>query len=585
MQDVELLREYVRSDSQKAFAELARRHVDFVYSVALRQVRDPATAEDVTQIVFIALARRAADLRPDTILSAWLFQATRLASRNLLRMQARRVRHEQKAAEMRPTEEIPPDPAWEQVEPHLNDALARLGQSTRSAVLLRFFENKSFREVGETLGITELAARQRVFRGLEKLRATFARRGTVVPAGALGELLARHALHPAPPHLGAQAASAGVGTAASAHQLGIAKGVVALMAWTKTKIAVTCAAGLLLIGGAATVTQHFVSGNRDEVVIAPGTLPKQTRFPNAPPIPGMEPPYGTLVTPDGKPLPNVHVAMGDETNRLEPFSPTLGGMAHSSSDRNGYFNLGVGFPNDHPWAVIVSGPEGFAQITASQLQIDRRVVVQPWARVEGYARFGERPAGGATVRAARFGFPGFDVPWAINFDQTTKVGPDGHFAFDRIVPGGVWLELEYPGLSQRHFVGVRIKPGEVKRVDLGGAGRTIVAWLAHPAPRVHGSFELVSDVPQDSDAALLAGQPYTFRIPSDGTFQLRDVPPGTYRLELTQDDKDGMSIAASAASAIAVPPLAASDAASPVDLGTLTLSPATQPAARAQTGP
>ena len=582
MEDVQLLREYVRSGSQEAFAELVRRHVDFVYSTALRQVRDPAAAEDVTQIVFIALSRRAAGLRPDSVLSAWLFKAARLASRNVLRMQFRRTRHEQKAAEMRPTDDNPPDAAWEKVEPQLNDALDRLNQSTRSAVLLRFFEGRSFREVGEALGISELAARQRVFRGLEKLRDSFARGGAVLPAATVGELLTRHALHTAPAHLAGQAASIAAGTvAASPHQLTLSKGVAVLMAWTKTKIAVTCAAALLLIGGAATITHHFLAASADQVVIRRGTLPKQTRFPNAPPIPGMEPPYGTLVSPDGKPLPNVRIAMGDETNRLQPFTPTLGGMAQTSSDRVGHFNLGVAFPKDHPWAAIVSGSDGFAQITAEQLKADRRVVVQPWAQVEGYARFGDRPAAGARVRAARFGFPGLEVPWAINFDQTVQVGPDGHFAFDRIAPGGVWLELEYPGLSQTHFVGVRIKPGEPKHVDLGGAGRAVVGKLAHPAPQAHGSLTCVSEVPEDSDAALLTGQPYVFRVGTDGAFQIRDVPPGTYRLELMQDAKNGMNIAASASATVVIPPLSQGQPNEPIEISIPLLAPTTRSAAQA----
>ena len=581
MQDPELLREFVQGGSREAFAELTRRHVNFVHSVALRQVRDPATAEDVTQIVFIALWRRAADLRPNTILSAWLFKAARLASRNVLRMQARRSRHEQKAAEMRPTVDTPPDAAWEQIEPGLNDALARLNQSTRSAILLRFFEGRSFREVGEALGITELTARQRVFRGLEKLRQSFARRGAVLPTALIGELLTRHAAGPAPVHLASQIVSSASGTvAASAHHITIAKGVAALMAWTKTKIAVTCAAGLLMIGGAATVT-HYITAKDDQVAIQPGTLPTQTLFPNGPPPEG-EPPYGTLVTPDGKPLPNVHVAMGDEKDRLEPFTPTLGGMAHSSTDRNGYFNLGVVFPKDHPWAAVVSGLDGFAQITAAQLKADRRVVVQPWAHVDGYARFGDRPATGARVRAARFGFPGLDVPWAIDFDQTVQVGPDGHFAFDRIAPGGVWLQLEYPGLSQSHQVGLRIQAGEPKHMDLGGPGRTVIGRLANPQPRAHGGLAPISTAPSNSDTALLRDQPYLFRVAPDGTFAVRDVPPGTYRLDLTLDSKDGMNIAASATSTVVVSSPTQADGNQPINVGSFSLTAAaasTRPAA------
>ncbi len=78
--DMELLRDYDRQGLEEAFAELVRRHINLVYSVALRHVRVAAHAEEITQAVFVILARKAAGLRPDTILEGWLHETTRLTA-------------------------------------------------------------------------------------------------------------------------------------------------------------------------------------------------------------------------------------------------------------------------------------------------------------------------------------------------------------------------------------------------------------------------------------------------------------------------------------------------------------------------
>ena len=98
--DFELLRRYVAEGSEEAFALLARRYVNLVYSAALRQVRDRHLAEDVTQAVFLVLARKAKSIRRKTPLSAWLHTTTRYAAGDVLRARARRMRIEHKAAGM-----------------------------------------------------------------------------------------------------------------------------------------------------------------------------------------------------------------------------------------------------------------------------------------------------------------------------------------------------------------------------------------------------------------------------------------------------------------------------------------------------
>ena len=199
MSDWELLQAYAKDHSETAFAELVQRHLNWVYSTALRQVRDAHLAEDVAQAVFVLLARKAGSLRPGTILSGWLFRTTRFVASRALRTEYRRKAREQTAVTMSST--ISSDDneiLWNQLTPHLDQAVAALSQADRSAILLRFYEKKPLREVGEHLGLTEEAAKKRVSRAIEKLRDLITRRGVVLGGTALAVALAEQAVQGAP---------------------------------------------------------------------------------------------------------------------------------------------------------------------------------------------------------------------------------------------------------------------------------------------------------------------------------------------------------------------------------------------------
>ena len=187
--DTQSLHEFAERQSDAAFAALVSRHVNLVYSVALRQMGNPHAAEEITQTVFIILARKAGSLSAKTVLSGWLYQTARLTVANYRRNEFRRVRREQEAHMQSVLNEPEPD-VWAQIAPMLDDALGELGEKDRHAIVLRFFENKSLGEVGGVLGTSEEAARMRVNRALEKLRKFFTRRGVTLSAGDRSERLA-----------------------------------------------------------------------------------------------------------------------------------------------------------------------------------------------------------------------------------------------------------------------------------------------------------------------------------------------------------------------------------------------------------
>ncbi len=244
MDDLELLREYADKHSEPAFEELVARHVDHVYSTALRQVRNPHLAQEVSQAVFVILAKKARSIRPGTILSGWLFRTTRFAAMDAMKMECRRQRREQEAVQMNAAAtETKTEANWEQLSPLLNDALASLGDQDRNAIVLRFFEKKDLNEVGLALGVNEEAARKRVSRAVEKLRDFFVKRKVAVPAAALLGALSTNAVQSAPIGFASTVAATAMlhGSGVTASTLTLAKGTIKVMAWTKLKTAAAVA--------------------------------------------------------------------------------------------------------------------------------------------------------------------------------------------------------------------------------------------------------------------------------------------------------------------------------------------------------
>ncbi len=253
--DMDLVRDFAANGSEAAFATLVGRHVNLVYSAALRRLGNAHEAEEVAQAVFIILARKAGGLRRGTILSGWLYQTAQLTAANFQRAALRRQHREQEAF-MQFSEQSQPDVSWHRLGPLLEEAMMRLGPKERDAVVLRFFENRTVREVASALGLREDAAQKRVNRATDKLRDYFIRRGVQVSTAGLLASIGTHAVQAAPVELGGKIAATAAlkGAAGSGSMLTLIKTTLKIMAWTKAKTAIVVGVGVLLAAGTTTVT-------------------------------------------------------------------------------------------------------------------------------------------------------------------------------------------------------------------------------------------------------------------------------------------------------------------------------------------
>src|SRR5581483_6367393 len=247
--DMALVREYAAHNSEEAFAALVSRHVSLVHSVALRQTRDSHLAEEIVQTVFIILARKAGSLDSKTILPGWLYRTTNYVSAAALKIKRRRERREHEAYMQAMIEETQTDSTWEQLSPLLDGAMMQLRESDRDILLLRFFQNKNFKEVGDALGVEERAAQKRVARALEKLRTIFVRRGVTSTTATLTGAISANSIQAAPAALikTTTAVALAKGATASTSTLTIVKGTLKIMAWTKAQT--DCHHDGLIVGG------------------------------------------------------------------------------------------------------------------------------------------------------------------------------------------------------------------------------------------------------------------------------------------------------------------------------------------------
>ena len=254
---------------------LTQQHVDWVYCVCRRAVRDPALAEDVTQTVFLALLKKSGRISPANI-SGWLFKAARHCCNRALRDGNTRRRHELAAGRMRgDAVRMEANMDDDELILQLEEQIARLGKVDRVAVLLRYYERRSLRDVGTALGISEEAANKRVRRAVEKLRVRMAGRKIPLGAETLGAILAEKLVQPAPAKVTAAVLAHAVhGTAASAVTTAqptiLSHGPVKALISGKGVFAVgsfALAAALVAVGISAVLAKHRAAAKAREGLI------------------------------------------------------------------------------------------------------------------------------------------------------------------------------------------------------------------------------------------------------------------------------------------------------------------------------
>jgi len=257
----QLLADYARNGSEEAFRELVTRYLSLVYSTAIRWVGgDAHLAEDIAQTVFVNLARKARTLPGDVMLGGWLHRDTCFVAAKIMRTERRRQSRERQAVEVNAFQDHTGSELT-QLAPILDEVINRLGAEDRTAILLRFFEQRDFRSVGEALGSNEDAARMRVHRALEKLQAALKHRGVTLSAAALGTVLAAGAVTAAPAGLAASISSAAL--AGTAMGTGTTLTLLKFMTMTNFKLGI----GALVVAGAATALvfqQHAQIKLREE---------------------------------------------------------------------------------------------------------------------------------------------------------------------------------------------------------------------------------------------------------------------------------------------------------------------------------
>jgi len=567
MDDFTLLQEYAKSRSEEAFAALVNRHVNLVYSTALRVVRTPDIAQDVAQMVFMKLSRKAGSLKKDISLTGWLYRCTTYVAQTMVRAEARRQQREMRTIEAADLE-ARGESVWRELEGFLEGGMAQLSDADQDAVLLRFFEGKSLREVGDVLGISDDAAQKRVNRALTRLREYFADRGVAASSAMIPSLLAAHAIQSAPSSMAAHLVSAVLangsqltGTAGMLTKLfAMAKAHTGILAGTAGVVTVSSA---LLLAPAQSATQ-----TKEE---APASNQTTNGFALR----------GTVRDVGGKPVAGAFVRLATPKNYIRAYAPpnppTLVSkrsfqVAPGRSEKglsaitgtNGAFTLfAPASPQEMKIAVLATNDSGYALVTGQEVLANPDIVLQPWARLEGTLRIGRTLGTNQTVHIGIWGSDS-TYEWSlVSHGAAVPTDADGKFIFGKVAPGDLWLthivQIRSNDWRESGHQLVHLNPGETVQVQLGGKGQPIIGKVEGENPfelEFHGSmwaeapgarrpanwnkmdfeakrnFERQWRESPQSRTFKESVRNYEFAVAPDGSFRVDDVLPGKYRMQV-----------------------------------------------------
>ena len=549
MTDSELLQRYTRDDSESAFEELVRRHINLIYSAALRQMDgDSHLAQDVTQSVFTDLARKAAKLTRHTSLTGWLYTSTRFAAASLRRTEQRRRHREQKAHAMNTlfaTTSAEPD--WSHIKSLLDAAMHRLEERDREAVLLRYFRNLSYAEIGAGTGLSENAARMRVDRALEKLQSILSRQGVTSTAAVLGGLLTAHAVGAAPGQLASTMAKTALAGTATTGTAGFLAGMLAL---PKVKLA----AGVLAIAGAAvliaiTATRsHAKTGVVATAAAAPATnaaTASTANLPVAAPAavtvnnPAVNEMKGfvlhlKIITADsGKPIPMVPIDYRAELGGVSG-NPFQGGPL--MSDRFG--KCDVVYPTNVVMLQLITRKDYFADTKLLWHPSSGEVIPTNYVlRLDRAVSIGGTvvDADGHPVADARVNWHLPEDPATLKLPQNhdfgdigTTTDQDGHWQINQIaedVVARIWGAADHSNHAGTDLVYAHGDPAVEKALRAG----THVFKLGR-AVTAKGVVTDANGTPIPEAAILVGGRyaavKHTATSQSDGTFEVPGCNPG-----------------------------------------------------------
>lgn len=544
----------------------------------MRQVHNAQDAEDVTQAVFLLLARKARGLSSGVVVPGWLLRATHFASRTLLRAKARRKAHETRAATMNKTTQSnpagpnSPEADWQAVAPLLDEAIASLGTTSRDALVLRFFRNKSYREVAERLSIAEPAARQRVARAVAQLRNYFSRRGVILSASALEVMVVAKGVEPAPAAMLSLVTATGIkGAAIAARHAALAQGAAMAMVPVATKAGIVAA--IILIATAASVALFRGHRSNHSADLAAQTTPVPVSAPaQAGPI------RGRVIDSSGRPAAGAEVMLARVSSPVSVYAPHGLDVLAVAAGPDGGFE----FPAEgDATAIVARSDAGVAQVRVADLQNGQPLRLEPWGRIEGTLKVGDTPQVGQTIELSRTGGSLKEwFAWRIMHDARARTDGRGHFVFDRVIPAPaspnqIALKWQLPNSAGPREAQFSVAAGQTLHVQLGGTGRPVIGRLSAPAGLPPFRGEIVTQPPasQPTDATLYMPTIIPVVVNPDGSFRAEDVPAGAYNLILISgDEARGTPISEAIAQAnaqftIAEMPGGRSD--EPLDLGTL----------------